>query len=208
MNSLFEHLERLKTALFPHDLLYNMIEKTSPYTAIYSYNKDSHLKFSSFDGDANNLDHNDGEFTNSLKNLHIITTDYLRVPIEEAFNWNELAMSIPDVKGEWYVVAFRSIRRADADDIALYEADSRAHEEAKLNGGLLKYCYSGLNERRECLAMCVWLNRDYARAANGKPHHIAAMSLASKMYDTYALERYRLLKSNGELFFKFEKIIS
>ncbi|CAG8766572.1 2307_t:CDS:2, partial [Ambispora leptoticha] len=170
-------LQRTKTALFPHNRLDNTIEKI---TITEFHNKDPQVEFSSFDGDTDCLNSNDGEFANALKNLHVITPYYTRVSIEEAFNWNEVAISIPNVEGEWYIVAFRSIRRADADSVALYEADYKAHNEAKLNGGLLKYWYGNLNESRECLAMCIWLNRDYARAANRKPHHIEAMSLAAR----------------------------
>ncbi|KAL1924776.1 uncharacterized protein VTP21DRAFT_4430 [Calcarisporiella thermophila] len=133
--------------------------------------------------------------------------DVMDAPLEVAFDWTALAKEMgEDVEGEWFVVAFRSIRRADADSEKLYDADARAHEEAKNSGGLLKYWYASLNERRQCLAMCIWANREWARLANRKPYHIAAARLASKMYETYSLSRYRLSKKAGESSFTLEKM--
>lgn len=56
----------------------------------------------------------------------------------------------------------------------------------------VKYWYGILNERRECLAMCIWASRDDAVKAIHKPAHREAMKLAPVMYDTYTLERYSL----------------
>lgn len=55
-----------------------------------------------------------------------------------------------------------------------------------------QYWYGILNERRECLAMCIWENREAAIKAIHKPAHTLAMKLTSVMYETYTLERYSL----------------
>lgn len=57
---------------------------------------------------------------------------------------------------------------------------------------MLQYWYGILNERRECLAMCIWASREDALKALHKPAHREAMKLASVMYDMYTLERYSL----------------
>lgn len=50
--------------------------------------------------------------------------------------------------------------------------------------------------------MCIWINRDYALKATHKPLHLEAAKLAGQMYDTYTLERYRLIKKAGEPVFE------
>jgi hypothetical protein len=75
----------------------------------------------------------------SLKYLHTITAEYFKTPLTEAFNWNEAAERLgEEQEGEWFIVAFRSIRNEQADHKKLYHADALAHEEAIQSGGLLK----------------------------------------------------------------------
>jgi hypothetical protein len=75
----------------------------------------------------------------SLKYLHTITAEYFKTPLPEAFNWNEAAERLgEEQEGEWFIVAFRSIRNEQADHKKLYDADALAHEEAIRSGGLLK----------------------------------------------------------------------
>jgi hypothetical protein len=120
----------------------------------------------------------------------------LTTPVEQCFNW---ARELPDLittpagtRLEFYIVVFRSIRKASANSAQLYSADAAAQDEARLSGGLLKYWYGTLNERRECLAMCIWASREEAAKAMHKPAHREAMKLAPVMYETYTLERYAL----------------
>ncbi|KAF0443710.1 hypothetical protein F8M41_003530 [Gigaspora margarita] len=138
------------------------------------------------------------EFSRQLEKLKAITPNYATESLETSFNWDELAAGIKDVEGEWYLVAFRSISRADADNRLLYEADSRAYNEATLHGGLLKYWTGELNQYRECLSMCIWTNRDNSVKATVKHRHNDAKSLADTMYETYSLERYKLKKTKGK----------
>ncbi|KAI6195115.1 hypothetical protein M3Y96_01196600 [Aphelenchoides besseyi] len=143
----------------------------------------------------------------SLPYLHTVTRDYFHMPIETTFNWDEVADRLGiDEKGDWFIVAFRSVRKPSADTQALYNADALAHQEAIESGGLLKYWYGTLNELRQCLAMCIWSNRQFARAATVKPLHIQAVSLTRQMYESYTLERYRLIKHKGEAKFQIERL--
>ncbi|KAJ3278890.1 hypothetical protein HDU79_001109 [Rhizoclosmatium sp. JEL0117] len=142
-----------------------------------------------------------------LDHFHAITEDYFHVPIPEVFNWNEVAELLgAEEEGDWYIVAFRSVRKVDADAKALYDADHLAHTEALESGGLLKYWYGSLNEKRECLASCIWSSRDFARQATKKPYHLLAMSLASRMYESYTLERWSLVKKKGETVFHLSQL--
>ncbi|XP_024388284.1 UPF0643 protein PB2B2.08 [Physcomitrium patens] len=123
-----------------------------------------------------------------------VHTDPLATPIEECFDWAHELHDLVAFQGssEFYLVVFRSVRKSTADSVMLYEADAAAQEEARLSGGLLKYWYGIMNERRECLAMCIWTSREDAKKAIYKPAHRVAMKLASSMYDMYRLERYSL----------------
>ncbi|KAH7436310.1 hypothetical protein KP509_05G012900 [Ceratopteris richardii] len=105
-------------------------------------------------------------------------------------------------ENRFYMVVFRSIRAADADEELLYAADAEAHEEAKRSGGLLTYWYGSLNQERECFATCIWRSREDAIKASKLPNHLKAASLASTMYDFYDLQRYWLtFSSAGEPIF-------
>ncbi|CAO3643612.1 unnamed protein product [Cunninghamella blakesleeana] len=136
-----------------------------------------------------------------LNKLHVITDDYVHQSVETSFNWDQLAYDLKDHEGDWFIVAFRSVRKASADNDLLFKADAQAQEEAIHSGGLLKYWYGDLNQHRECLAMCIWINRDFALKATHKPLHLKAAKLASEMYDSYVLERYNLVKKKGETTF-------
>ncbi|KAF7724067.1 hypothetical protein EC973_001400 [Apophysomyces ossiformis] len=149
----------------------------------------------------------DQEFLKVLPQLHEITDEYTQVPVQEAFNWNEVAALLgPEAEGDWFIVVFRSVRKATANSKLLYEADERAQREAAHSGGLLKYWYGDLNQHRECMAMCVWRSQEDARKATKKPLHRIAAQLAGEMYDIYDLERYSLVKKAGELVFDLQRL--
>lgn len=80
----------------------------------------------------------DHAFLDVLPNLHVITDDYVHESVEKAFNWNQVAAQLKDWEGDWFIVAFRSVRKSTANDSLLYDADARAQEEAIHSGGLLK----------------------------------------------------------------------
>ncbi|KAJ7287543.1 hypothetical protein C8J57DRAFT_1654158 [Mycena rebaudengoi] len=123
--------------------------------------------------------------------------DYASTPYSEAFNWDQLVLPA-DEERSWYIVVFRSKRKARSDGDALYEADKKAHEEAVHNGGLLMYWYGIPNQETGMnLATCIWQSRQHAIAANSRPHHIRAMRLAADAYEVYELERLVLRKTLG-----------
>ncbi|CAG8739186.1 12257_t:CDS:2, partial [Racocetra fulgida] len=95
--------------------------------------------------------------------LKAIKPNYATESLETSFNWDEIATSIKDVEGEWYAVAFRSIRRVDADNKLLYEADAKAYNEAMLHG-------------------------DDSIKATQNRLHADAKRLTNSMYETYTLE--------------------
>ncbi|KDN44487.1 hypothetical protein RSAG8_05534, partial [Rhizoctonia solani AG-8 WAC10335] len=141
--------------------------------------------------------------------LHVLKPrkGFANLPYAEAFNWDEISAAYRsevdkiadgELEREWYVVAFRSRRKAGSDSTSLYDADRLAHEEAVHNGGLIMYWYGVPDaETGDNLATCVWQSRAHAVAANSRPHHIKAMRLAAASFEYYRLERYALKKWKG-----------
>jgi hypothetical protein len=85
----------------------------------------------------------------------------------------------------------------------LREYDDRAYEEALGVGGLLKYFKGEMNERRECLSFCLWESREQAIAAASSSSHSEAASITARMYESYRLYRYHLIKlDEGKLLFQ------
>ena len=124
-----------------------------------------------------------------------VGSDYAVRPIDEAFNWGACLAAVD--RGEWYVVAFRSIRRPDANEELLDELDDRAFVEASAFSGLLHYFSGSMDDDRRCLSMCVWEDRQRAREAAALPEHLGAVGIADTTYVNYVLERYRLTKRDG-----------
>ncbi|KAJ3157219.1 hypothetical protein HDU89_002631 [Geranomyces variabilis] len=157
----------------------------------------------------------DKALATALRSLYPTTPHYRTAPLITSFNWSDVAKLLPaDVGNDplpststWYIVAFRSVRRADANSRLLYNADAAAHEEARNSGGILSYWYGELAADRRCLAMCVWANRDWALRATGKKAHLEAMRLAARMYESYTLERHWLHKDAGVEGFRIEQIL-
>lgn len=128
----------------------------------------------------------------TFSRLEPYAPDYATLPLLEGFNWQEqLAGSDP---GQWYVVAFRSVRCPDADDAALTAADDLAHEEAARHPGFLHYFKGTCTAHGECLSFCVWQRREDAQEAGRQQGHRTAMQLTASMYQSYRLERYILHK--------------
>lgn len=86
----------------------------------------------------------------ALPHFHVITNDYVHVAVRDAFNWDEVAKLLGEESaGDWFIVAFRSVRKADADSKALYEADAKAHREAIHSGGLLQVRISSWQQNHD-----------------------------------------------------------
>ncbi|CAN5620431.1 hypothetical protein BH20CHL7_BH20CHL7_02050 [soil metagenome] len=132
----------------------------------------------------------------ALEDLAPISEDYATLPVKEAFDWSAAARQLGD--GEWYMVAFHSIRRADADIPRLTEYDDRAHQEAASAPGFVHYFKGPAAADRSCLSFCIWDSRGHARAAAGRPHHVQAVSLINEMYESYTLEFLRIKGRAGE----------
>jgi hypothetical protein len=131
----------------------------------------------------------------ALPLLRHLGDDYASRPIAAAFNWDEAASELGD--GEWYLVAFRSIRRADADEARLDAFDEAAHQEAAALPGFVHYYKGPKASDDSCLSFCLWDSRLQARAAAAQPAHRAAVTLIAEMYDSYTLEFNRLTRTDG-----------
>ena len=126
--------------------------------------------------------------------------DYARAPISEGFDWGSCLADVGP--GTWYLVVFRSVRRAGADAEMLTEFDDLAHREAQAVGGLHFYFKGEPDSQRACLSLCLWQDQLSARGALQLPRHQAAARIAAQMYESFGLERYSLTKhADGRLEF-------
>jgi hypothetical protein len=132
----------------------------------------------------------------ALAALAPVSDAYATLPISEAFDWRGAAGQLGT--GEWYMVAFRSIRRIDADEERLTEFDERAHVEASTAPGFVHYFKGPAAPDRTCLSFCLWTGRPEARAASGRPSHVEAVSLLDEMYESYMLEFLRVTGRVGQ----------
>jgi hypothetical protein len=126
----------------------------------------------------------------ALAALGPVSDSYAWLPIADAFDWSDVAQQLGE--GEWYLVAFRSVHRADADEARLAEYDERAHLEAAAAPGFVHYFKGPTASDGTCLSFCIWTSRAEARAAAGRPDHLEAISLLDEMYERYTLEFLRV----------------
>lgn len=118
--------------------------------------------------------------------------------ISKTFNWSSLRLPL-SLEHEWYGVTFRSVRRLASASLSLYQADRLSHEEAVTSGGLILYWYGQPDAQTgENLATCIWTSREEARKASALPLHKSARDLAVQAYETFELDRYRVVKREGE----------
>ena len=129
----------------------------------------------------------------SVSELRPRSPRYQRLPILDGFDWGSCLGAFDE--GEWYCVAFRSVRRPDAHHELLTEFDNRAHAEALASGGLLFYFRGELDAEGGCLSLCLWTDRASARVALALPEHRSATELAGSMYAWFHVERYRIRKA-------------
>jgi hypothetical protein len=132
----------------------------------------------------------------ALAALAPVSDAYATLPVAEAFDWSGAAGQLGT--GEWYMVAFRSVRRIDADEERLSEFDERAHIEASTAPGFVFYFKGPAAPDRTCLSFCLWTGRHEARAASGRPSHVEAVSLLDEMYESYMLEFLRVTGRVGQ----------
>ena len=93
----------------------------------------------------------------ALPRLAPVSGAYASLPVAEAFNWADGATEL--AAGEWYLVAFRSVRAAGADEAKLDEYDERAHQEAAASPGFVHYLKGPPARRRLCMSFCLWQSR-------------------------------------------------
>jgi hypothetical protein len=117
--------------------------------------------------------------------------DYASRPIAEAVDWDVIASELP-VRREWYLVVFRSVRRAAADEERLAVFDDAAHAEAATAPGFVHYFKGPTSSDGSCLSFCLWDSRADARSASGLPAHREAVLLIEEMYERYTLEFVRV----------------
>jgi hypothetical protein len=127
--------------------------------------------------------------------LAAVSDEYAHLPIGDAFDWTAVGTQLGP--GEWYLVAFRSVRRAGCDEGRLCEMDERAHVEAASSPGFVFYYKGPLAADRTCLSFCMWTSRAEARAAAGRPAHVSAVSVLDEMYERYTLEFLRVTGAPG-----------
>jgi hypothetical protein len=126
----------------------------------------------------------------SFERLGPVSDGYATLPVAEAFNWDDCLEDVPP--GEWYMVAFRSTRRVDADEARLTRYDDSAHTEAMLAPGFVHYYKGPANAMGLCMSFCLWTSRQKARAASGRPAHVAAAAVTFESYAHYSLEFHRV----------------
>jgi hypothetical protein len=140
-------------------------------------------------------------FVDAFEGLAPVSNEYAHLPVAAAFDWSAVGAQLG--AGEWYLVAFRSVRRGECDEGRLCEIDERAHLEAAGSPGFVFYYKGPLAVDRTCLSFCMWTSRAAARAAAGRPEHVTAVSVLNEMYERYTLEFLRVTgTSEGALEFE------
>ncbi len=113
----------------------------------------------------------------------------------DAFSWAACAEQVEP--GEWYMVAFRSIRRSGVDEARLTAHDDWAHSEATSSPGFVHYFKGPALVDGSCMSFCLWTSRAEARAASGRPAHVNAAALTHESYSDYRLEFHRVRRLAG-----------
>jgi hypothetical protein len=127
-----------------------------------------------------------------LVDLRPVSDDYATLPVSEAFDWAASAHGLGT--GEWYLVAFRSVRRPGADEDRLCHYDEMAHQEAAASAGFVHYFRGPAAPDGSCLSFCLWESRADARTASAKSAHREAVGLLHEMYASYRLEFLRVTR--------------
>jgi hypothetical protein len=131
----------------------------------------------------------------ALVGLMPTAENYARLPLADAFTWSNREAAIEP--GEWYLVAFRSTIRPDADADRLREYDDLAHAEASGSAGFVHYYKGPLAGDGTCLSFCLWTSRAEARAASRLPAHLEAVALIAETYAEYTLEFVSMCKTRA-----------
>ena len=124
----------------------------------------------------------------------------------DAFTWDACGDRVKT--GEWYMVAFRSVRRAGVDEERLTAYDDWAHHEAMKAPGFVHYYKGPTMADGRCMSFCLWDSRADARESAGRPAHTQAAALTHEAYAAYTLEfhRVRRLADAGFTFEPYDKV--
>lgn len=131
-----------------------------------------------------------------------VSDRYATLSVADAFTWPDCAADVDP--GEWYMVAFRSTRQPDADEVRLTAYDDWAHAEAMGAPGFVHYFKGPTTSDGRCMSFCLWDSRAEARAAAGRPTHTEAAALTHEAYAEYTLEFHRVRRLEGDAGFTFE----
>jgi len=138
----------------------------------------------------------------SFDRLAPVSDRYASLPVADAFTWATCADDVGP--GEWYMVAFRSVRREGVDEARLTAYDDWAQHEAMGAPGYVHYFKGPTIADGRCMSFCLWDSRTEARAAAGRPAHLEAAALTHESYAEYSLEFHRVRRLDGEGGFTFE----
>jgi hypothetical protein len=138
----------------------------------------------------------------AFRHLAPVSDRYATLPVAVAFTWSACAGAIEP--GEYYLVAFRSVRAPNADEARLAAYDDRAHAEAASSAGFVHYLKGPTASDGSSLSFCLWTTRPAARAAAGQPAHAQAAQLVHEMYSAYRLEFVRVRKAHRSASLEFE----
>jgi len=144
----------------------------------------------------------DHQPTSPFERLAPVSDRYASLPVAEAFDWSACAGEVDP--GEWYMVAFRSIRRPRVDEERLTQYDDWAQAEAMQAPGFVHYFKGPTTADGRCMSFCLWDSRAEARAAAGRPLHVEAAALTHEAYAEYSLEFHRVRRLDGAAGFTFE----
>lgn len=123
----------------------------------------------------------------------IVYSSPLTAPLFLCFNWNDVFEKQGFTESaNFYVVAFRSVRKKGADEAIFKRANEAALEEAKRGGGLLRYLQGRVNSQRQCFEVSIWESQAAAEHAYRMPAYADALKVVSKLYESYTLERYSM----------------
>ncbi len=122
-----------------------------------------------------------------------VSDRYATLPVAEAFTWDACEDEVEP--GEWYMVAFRSVHRHDADEARLTAYDDWAHAEAMSAAGFVHYFKGPTGSDGSCMSFCLWDSRVEARAAAGQQRHADAAAIVHEMYERYQLEFHRVRRT-------------
>jgi hypothetical protein len=129
--------------------------------------------------------------TAAVQRLTAIDPAYMKLPIRDGFNWDEVFALTEE--GQWYLVVFRSRHSANADEVVLTEFDDRARMAAMNAPGYIHYFAGTPSADGDCLSFCLWESAAHAKSAARLDAHVAATSLVSQ-YAYYQLERWNVSK--------------